>query len=298
MTGLFFRFREHLPAVMQPVVPLMAAGPRRRRRLVPAGPHRQAGPVRRAVVPRGLHQQPAGVGVPGFGDRPLGAVPAGGMLGGQEPQLGADGVTGEPVPVADLHGQPEPGQGGHPPQATQPAHHRGVLAVERHLGDRLVEPVPEVIKLLIRNPRAGIGFIRFGSKGIGPAVKAFERGDDAGALRVFMAANTSDTVVAGIPEAMFQRLVDNVGPLKAQLKAGFPPFGASDAKGIPVPTLLVSGAQSPAHLTAVTDRLTKLIPNAERLTIVGATHNMFNSHPAQFNAGVLRFIRSHSVADR
>ena len=162
-----------------------------------------------------------------------------------------------------------------------------------------IPPRPaQVIKLLIRHPRAGIGFIKFGAKGMGPAIKAFERGDDAGALRVFMAANTSDAVVAGIPEAMFQRFVDNAGPLKAQIKAGFPPFAASDARAIQVPTLLVSGAESPAHIKAVTDRLAKVVPNADRLTIAGATHNMFNSHPAEFNAGVLRFIRSHTVADR
>jgi pimeloyl-ACP methyl ester carboxylesterase len=162
-----------------------------------------------------------------------------------------------------------------------------------------IPPRPaQVIKLLIRHPRAGIGFIKFGARGIGPAIKAFERGDDAGALRVFMAANTSDAVVEGIPEAMFQRFVDNAGPLKAQIKAGFPPFAESDARAIRVPTLLVSGAESPAHIKAVTDRLAKLVPDVDRLTIAGATHNMFNSHPAEFNAGVLRFIRSHSVADR
>ena len=162
-----------------------------------------------------------------------------------------------------------------------------------------IPPRPaQVIKLLIRDPRAGIGFIKFGAKGVGPAIKAFERGDDAEALRVFMAANTSDAAVEAIPEAMFQRLVDNTGPLKAQFKAGFPPFAASDARAIRVPTLLVSGTESPAHINAVTDRLAQLIPDADRLTIAGATHNMFNSHPAEFNDGVLRFIRSHSVADR
>ncbi|HEV8278542.1 MAG TPA: alpha/beta hydrolase [Streptosporangiaceae bacterium] len=162
-----------------------------------------------------------------------------------------------------------------------------------------IPPRPaEVIKLVIRHPRAGVGFIKFGATGIGPAIKAFERGDDAGALRAFMAANTSDAVVAGIPEEMFRRFVDNAGPLKAQIKAGFPPFAASDARAIRVPALLVSGAQSPAHLTAVTGRLAKLVPDADRLTIAGATHNMFTSHPAQFNTGVLRFIRSHSAADR
>ena len=161
-----------------------------------------------------------------------------------------------------------------------------------------IPPRPaQVIKLLIRHPRVGIGFIKFGARGVRPAIKAFERGDDERALRIFMAANTSRAVVEGIPEAIFQRFADNAGPLKAQIKAGFPPFTASDARAIEVPTLLVSGAQSPAHIKAVTDRLAKLVPDADRLTIAGATHNMFNSHPAQFNAGVLRFIRSHTVAD-
>lgn len=162
-----------------------------------------------------------------------------------------------------------------------------------------IPPRPaQVVKLLIRRPRAGLGFIKFGAKGIGPAIKAFERGDDAGALRVFMAANTSDAAVERIPEAVFQRFVDNAGPLKAQIKAGFPPFAAAEARAIRVPTLLVSGADSPAHLKAVTDRLARLMPDAHRLTIAGATHNMFSSHPAEFNAGVLRFIRSHSAAGR
>jgi len=162
-----------------------------------------------------------------------------------------------------------------------------------------IPPRPaQLIKLLIRHPRAGIGFMKFGAKGMRPAIRAFERGDDAQGLRLFMAANTSEAVVNGIPEAMFQRFVDNVGPLKAQIKAGFPPFGAADAKAITVPTLLVSGAESPAHIQAVTDRLAALVPNADRLTITGATHNMFNSHPAEFNAGVLRFLRSHSAGDR
>jgi pimeloyl-ACP methyl ester carboxylesterase len=163
------------------------------------------------------------------------------------------------------------------------------------LGVSLPPRPTQVIKLLVRRPRAGIGFIKFGAKGIGPAIKAFERGDDAGALRAFMAANTSDEAVKGIPEATFQQFVDNAGPLKAQLKAGFPPFAASAARAIRVPTLLVSGAESPAHIKAVSDRLAKLVPEADRLTIAGATHNMFISHPAEFNARVLQFIQAHSV---
>ena len=66
---------------------------------------------------------------------------AGGVLAGDQPDEGADGVAGEPVPVADLDGQREPGQGADPAQAAQPAHQRGELGVGGHLCDRGVESV-------------------------------------------------------------------------------------------------------------------------------------------------------------
>ena len=99
--------------------------------------------------------------------------------------------------------------------------------------------------------------------------------------------------VAAIPEETFQAFVGNVGPFKAQLRAGFPRFGEEDARSIPVPTLLVSGAETPAPLTAVTDRLEELLPDVSRLNIAGAGHNMFNTHPTEFNAGVMEFIGRH-----
>jgi pimeloyl-ACP methyl ester carboxylesterase len=92
---------------------------------------------------------------------------------------------------------------------------------------------------------------------------------------------------------MFRRFAGNLGPFKAQLRAGFPPFGEDDARTIRVPTLLVSGGATPASLTAVTNRLEALLPDVSRLDIPGASHNMFHSHPAEFNAGVIEFIGRH-----
>jgi pimeloyl-ACP methyl ester carboxylesterase len=154
-----------------------------------------------------------------------------------------------------------------------------------------IPPTPlQVLRLLARNPRAGIGFIKLGAKGIGPAMKAFDRGDDEGGLRVFMTAIAGKERVASIPEETFQAFVGNVGPFKAQLRAGFPEFRKDDVRSIRVPTLLVSGAETPAPLSAVTDRLEELLPDVSRLNIAGASHNMFNSHPVEFNAGVMNFI--------
>ncbi|WKV16522.1 hypothetical protein LP422_22820 [Janibacter limosus] len=60
---------------------------------------------------------------------------------GTEPDEGTDAVAGEPVPVADLDRQGEPGQGAHPAQAPEPVDHVGELAVSGHLLDRDVESV-------------------------------------------------------------------------------------------------------------------------------------------------------------
>ena len=66
----------------------------------------------------------------------------GGVLAGDEADERADGVAGEPVPVADLDRKGEPGQGAHSAQASQSSHQWGELGVGGHLADRVVEPVP------------------------------------------------------------------------------------------------------------------------------------------------------------
>jgi pimeloyl-ACP methyl ester carboxylesterase len=162
------------------------------------------------------------------------------------------------------------------------------------LGVNIPPAPPQLLRLLIRSPRAASGLIKFGVKGMRPTMKAFERGDDEEGLRIFIAANTNASTLASLPEDRFQRYVGNLGSLKAQIKAGFPEFDEADARSIHAQTLLVAGTDTPAHLLAVTDRLEALLPDVRRLDIAGATHNMFDSHPAEFNAGVLEFIGGQS----
>lgn len=154
-----------------------------------------------------------------------------------------------------------------------------------------IPPRPtQLVRLFLRSPRAAAAFVRFGAKGIRPAMKAFASGDDEQAVRAFVTANVGADALAAMPREQFQRLVENTGPLRAQLRAGFPAFDPDDARAVRVPALLVSGTTSPPHLTAVVDRLAALIPNVERLDIAGASHAMFATHPVEFNTGVLRFL--------
>ncbi len=82
------------------------------------------------------------MGVAGLGDRPLNARRPRGMLAGHQTDEGTDGAAGEPVPVADLDRECEPGQGADPTQTSESVHHVGELRVARHLADRGVEPIP------------------------------------------------------------------------------------------------------------------------------------------------------------
>ena len=64
-----------------------------------------------AVVVRGLDEQSAGVGGAGLGDRPEPALLAGGVFGGNDPEVGGElvGMIKAP-PLADLCAQPDRGQ--------------------------------------------------------------------------------------------------------------------------------------------------------------------------------------------
>src|SRR2546421_195254 len=138
--GSFVPGGQGAPAVVQATVGGLAAGAYRRGQCGPAGGEGLAGCTQWfLVMPGGLDQQAAGVGVTGLGDRTLAAAGAARGLAGDQAEVGADAGAGEPVPVADLHGQPEPGQGGDPAHRAQPGHDRRPLRRGGGRGDRLVE---------------------------------------------------------------------------------------------------------------------------------------------------------------
>ena len=68
---------------------------------------------------RPLRQQSAGMSIAGLGNRSAPPRRPGGMLGRDQPEVGADTGTSEPVPAADFHSQTESGQSGNSPHAGQ-----------------------------------------------------------------------------------------------------------------------------------------------------------------------------------
>jgi pimeloyl-ACP methyl ester carboxylesterase len=150
----------------------------------------------------------------------------------------------------------------------------------------------ELLWQLIRRPRTAAAIIKFGATVIGPAQKAFERGDDAAGIRAFGHGVLGKKYFEGLSEQRKAAVWENRSSARAQiLGAGFPPLRAAEVRGVRVPTLLVTGADSPAIMLRATDRLGALLANAERVEISGASHMMHVANPTAFNASVLGFLK-------
>lgn len=158
-----------------------------------------------------------------------------------------------------------------------------------------VPPRPsQLLRLLLRDPLTGIDVIRFGVKGIGPAIRAFTRGDDERGLEIFVTAALERRDAANLSADMQRQIRDNVEPFKAQLRAALPAFDEDDARRISVPSLLVNGERGAPVLHRVTDKLEQFLPRAERVHIRDTSHLMYADDPEAFNQTVLAFLQRHS----
>jgi pimeloyl-ACP methyl ester carboxylesterase len=154
-------------------------------------------------------------------------------------------------------------------------------------------PKPQhVLKLFLSRPRTAAAVMKFFGTAMGPAIKAFKKGDVDGGVRVFARGVLGADVYESLPSNVKDAMLANGKPLSSELLgAGFPALTDDDVRRIMTPTLLVTGKKSPAMLLRLTDRLQQLLPNSQRVDIADASHLMHYEQPDALNAAVLKFIR-------
>lgn len=152
---------------------------------------------------------------------------------------------------------------------------------------------PELLRLLVTKPRTAVAIVAFGARVISPAEKAFRRGDDEGGRSAFVRGVLGEERWRALPEARREQANQNLSTLKASLLGdGFPPLSGDEVRSVRAPALLVAGEHTRAVFRRILDRLEELLPDAERVTLPGATHTQEENPEAQAEI-LLDFISRH-----
>jgi pimeloyl-ACP methyl ester carboxylesterase len=151
-------------------------------------------------------------------------------------------------------------------------------------------PTPvEILTLLLHRLRIAAAILQFGVTGAGPATAAVGRGDMDAAMRLFGTATLGASAYGALSESRREQVRANL--IKAEfLGSGLPPLEAQRIREVRVPTLLITGQSSRRLFYYLLDKLERLLPNAQRRDIPGASHIVHEDKPAAYHAAVLSFL--------
>lgn len=148
----------------------------------------------------------------------------------------------------------------------------------------------ELLRLLFTRPRTAIGILKFGAMGIAPATSAAKKDDKEKALRAFGTAVLGKEAFRKMPDERKNQSRDNL--IKEELLgSGLLPLDEKEVRSVRVPTLLITGENSPRLFHRLVDRLEELLRNTERVTVENASHIMHENNPAAYNEAVGEFLR-------
>jgi pimeloyl-ACP methyl ester carboxylesterase len=151
----------------------------------------------------------------------------------------------------------------------------------------------EILKLLFSKPKLAFGIIKFGIKGIAPTTKALKQDDMEKALKVSAKAILGVKPFLNLSKERLEQGRANM--IKAEfLGSGFLSLDNNRIQNIEIPTLLISGQNSPNLWPNLLVELNKLIPNSELKTIPNASHIMHEDNVSNYNATVLSFLKKNT----
>jgi pimeloyl-ACP methyl ester carboxylesterase len=153
----------------------------------------------------------------------------------------------------------------------------------------------EMLKLMIIHPRTALALMKFGITGIAPATKAVKKGEMEKALKIFGKATLGAKKFNLLSESRLEQVRQNL--IKAEfLGSGYPPLNIDDLYNMEVPTLLVSGKFSPTLFHCILDKLYKVIPNVEWMTVPNSSHIMHEDNLTDYIKSLNSFFNKHVSA--
>jgi pimeloyl-ACP methyl ester carboxylesterase len=128
-----------------------------------------------------------------------------------------------------------------------------------------------------------------------PAAEAFRRDDPEAALRITCDYFSGKGSYDQVPAEFRQSLMDNIREWKALTTSrdAFPMLSRDSLRSLKLPILLLTGEKTLAPLRMINNALTHLLPNAEEVTIPGATHDMWIEDPETCGEATANFLAKH-----
>jgi pimeloyl-ACP methyl ester carboxylesterase len=165
---------------------------------------------------------------------------------------------------------------------------------------------PELVRTLVLGEPALFGWLGATAEGRAlraafaaaveePARRAFERGDPEAGVRAFIDGVFGDGAFAAAPPEVRAVTLDNAPEMRVELATPpetlFSSLTREDVGRLRAPTLLLAGELSPPIYRFIGDELARARPDAERVTLPGVSHDLYN--PAAFQGALLDFFARH-----
>jgi pimeloyl-ACP methyl ester carboxylesterase len=159
----------------------------------------------------------------------------------------------------------------------------------------LVLGEPPMPRLLDRAPEGRRAFEEFQRMAIGPARNSFQQGDIEGGARKFVDGIRGEKgAFDAMPQGAREKLVEFAPELRLELTTDLdtfmPDIMCEQLQKITVPTLLLTGEQSPALFHMIIDQLERCIPETSRVEIPRAGHAMHIGNADAYNRAIMGFL--------
>jgi pimeloyl-ACP methyl ester carboxylesterase len=147
----------------------------------------------------------------------------------------------------------------------------------------LVLSEPPLLPWLTRLPEGQAVFAEFVANAFGPAAQAFARSEEETGVRLFLDGVLGPGAFDRIPAPARAAMLDNAAAMRAETETAperyFSPLSPEQASRLHVPTLVIEGERSPRMFGMISDELARVLPRAERATVLDASHGMHGSEP-------------------
>lgn len=170
---------------------------------------------------------------------------------------------------------------------------RSIVLIEPYVPTLIVKDPQkrvEILSLLLRKPSVALAAQKFLNKSLNPAMKYLDQGNQEKAIEAFLdGVEGKPNSIIQLSEPIKSMMLNNAGTIKEiTLKA--PPFTKKEAKEISLPTLLISGENTPKALRAIAEEVSKSVPKIQVTKISNAAHFPHFENPEATNAAINKFL--------